>query len=46
MSLSRPNQGLGMGLPIALGLVALHGGKLEAESQPGEGMSVRIRLPE
>ncbi|MGL5448263.1 MAG: ATP-binding response regulator, partial [Rhabdaerophilum sp.] len=45
MSLSRPNQGLGMGLPIALGLVALHGGKLEAESQPGEGMSVRIRLP-
>lgn len=45
MSLSRPNQGLGMGLPIALGIVALHGGTLEAESQPGEGMSVRLRLP-
>lgn len=45
MSLSRPNQGLGMGLPIALGIVALHGGTLEAESQPGEGMSVRVRLP-
>jgi signal transduction histidine kinase len=45
MSLSRPNQGLGMGLPIALGIVSLHGGTLEAESQPGEGMSVRVRLP-
>jgi two-component system, sensor histidine kinase and response regulator len=45
MSLSRPNQGLGMGLPIALGIVALHGGTLEAESQPGEGMNVRLRLP-
>lgn len=45
MSLSRPNQGLGMGLPIALGIVALHGGTLEAESKPGEGMSVRLHLP-
>lgn len=45
MSLSRPHQGLGMGLPIALGIVALHGGKLEAESQPGDGMSVTMRLP-
>lgn len=45
MSLSRPNQGLGMGLPIALGIVALHGGTLEAESRPGEGMNVRLRLP-
>jgi signal transduction histidine kinase len=45
MSLSRPNQGLGMGLPIAVATLALHGGKLEVESQIGQGMSVLMRLP-
>lgn len=45
MSLSRPNQGLGMGLPIAVATLALHGGRLDAESQPGQGMSVSLHLP-
>lgn len=45
MSLSRAHQGLGMGLPIAGGIVALHGGELEAESAPGSGLKVSLRLP-
>ena len=45
MSLSRHHQGLGMGLPIAGGILALHGGGLEAESIPGSGLRVSLRLP-
>ncbi|MBN1439955.1 MAG: HAMP domain-containing protein [Anaerolineales bacterium] len=35
----------GLGLAIARALVAAHGGMLEAESAPGEGTRMRIRLP-
>jgi two-component system cell cycle sensor histidine kinase PleC len=42
---SRSHDGTGLGLPIAKGLVELHGGKLEMTSQPGVGTSVRVRLP-
>jgi two-component system, sensor histidine kinase and response regulator len=45
MSLSRPNQGLGLGLPIAREIAQLHGGSLIAASAPGRGMRVDIRLP-
>ncbi len=45
MSLSRAHQGLGMGLPIAGGIMQLHGGGLEAESVPGSGLRVSLRLP-
>lgn len=45
MSLSRPNQGLGLGLPIAREIAELHGGSLIAASAPGRGMRVDIRLP-
>lgn len=45
MSLSRPQQGLGMGLPIANGIVTLHGGGLEAENVPGAGLRISLRLP-
>jgi PAS domain S-box-containing protein len=38
-------EGAGLGLPITRALVELHGGRLEIDSVPGEGTSVRVRLP-
>jgi signal transduction histidine kinase len=38
-------RGLGMGLPISRGIVESHGGRLWAESAPGEGASFHITLP-
>ncbi len=37
--------GNGVGLPLALRAVDLHGGKLSIESKVNEGTAVRIRLP-
>ena len=37
--------GLGLGLPIARGIVEAHGGSLTAESRPGEGSTFTLRLP-
>jgi signal transduction histidine kinase len=37
--------GSGVGLPLALRAVDLHGGTLDVESKVNEGTSVRIRLP-
>ena len=37
--------GLGLGLPIARGIVEAHGGKLLVESWPGKGSTFTIRLP-
>jgi signal transduction histidine kinase len=37
--------GNGVGLPLALRAVDLHGGTLNIDSKPGEGTTVRIRLP-
>jgi signal transduction histidine kinase/CheY-like chemotaxis protein len=38
--------GLGIGLPLARGLVALHGGTLEAQSPGlGRGSTFRVRIP-
>jgi signal transduction histidine kinase len=37
--------GNGVGLPLALRAVDLHGGTLDVESRVNEGTSVRIRLP-
>ena len=38
-------QGAGLGLPIAIGIAAVHGGRLEIESEKGRGTAVRIVLP-
>jgi phosphoserine phosphatase RsbU/P len=37
--------GSGLGLPIARGLVELHGGTLTLQSEPGQGSTFRVRLP-
>jgi cell cycle sensor histidine kinase DivJ len=41
----RQHDGAGLGLSIVKALVDLHGGKLEAESRPGEGTRMVVRLP-
>src|SRR5262249_55880499 len=37
--------GTGLGLSIVKALVDLHGGELKAESRPGEGTRMVVRLP-
>jgi signal transduction histidine kinase len=44
-ALSRRFTGTGLGLPLAKALAELHGGRLDIESVPGIGTTVRIRLP-
>jgi two-component system, cell cycle sensor histidine kinase DivJ len=41
----RKNDGAGLGLSIVKGLIDLHGGELKAESGPGEGTRMVVRLP-
>lgn len=43
--LDRKHEGTGLGLPIAEGLVHLHGGRFEIESKPARGTSVVFTLP-
>jgi signal transduction histidine kinase len=40
-----PNRGSGLGLAVVRQLVELHGGRVEAESPPGQGATFRIWLP-
>jgi len=42
---SRKHPGTGLGLPLAIGLVQLHGGTLGIESRKGVGTIVTVRLP-
>jgi signal transduction histidine kinase len=44
-SLSRPHGGTGLGLPLAVRLVELHGGALTVDSEPGRGTTVTFTLP-
>jgi cell cycle sensor histidine kinase DivJ len=42
---ARTTAGFGTGLTIASRIIALHGGQIEAVSQPGEGTIMTITLP-
>ncbi len=44
-SLARHYEGMGLGLPIAKGMVELHGGRIWAESVEGMGSSFTFALP-
>ncbi|MEK6346702.1 MAG: ATP-binding protein [Burkholderia sp.] len=41
----RSMEGAGIGLALARELVQLHGGRIEAHSEPGRGTALTIRLP-
>jgi signal transduction histidine kinase len=41
----REQTGSGLGLAIASEIIHLHGGKIEVESEPGEGTHFSIRIP-
>jgi PAS domain S-box-containing protein len=42
---NRKHAGTGLGLPLAIGLVELHGGALEIKSRKGEGTTVTVVFP-
>jgi PAS domain S-box-containing protein len=42
---NRKHPGTGLGLPLAIGLVELHGGRLQIASEKGVGTTVTICLP-
>jgi signal transduction histidine kinase len=44
-SLSRSNEGTGLGLPLTKTLVELHGGQLDIASVPGRGTTVTATFP-
>ena len=44
-AISKKYAGTGLGLPLANGLVALHGGRLEIDSAKGSGTTITVRLP-
>jgi two-component system, NtrC family, sensor kinase len=41
----REGYGVGLGLSTVYGIVELHGGDVEAESSPGRGTTITVRLP-
>ncbi|HTP83890.1 MAG TPA: ATP-binding protein [Alphaproteobacteria bacterium] len=45
VSLNRPQQGTGLGLPLAKRLIELHGGRLDIVSTPDAGTEMTVRMP-
>ena len=43
--LNKKHEGTGLGLPISIAIVEMHGGRLEISSRKGEGTRVRVLLP-
>jgi cell cycle sensor histidine kinase DivJ len=43
--LTRRHEGMGLGLPLSVRLVELHGGNMEIDSELGQGTTVTLRLP-
>ncbi|NQV44432.1 MAG: hybrid sensor histidine kinase/response regulator, partial [Rhodospirillales bacterium] len=43
--LDRKHEGAGLGLPLTRGLVDLHGGTLQVESEKGQGTVITIHFP-
>ncbi len=44
-AMTRPHEGTGLGLPLAVRLVELHGGTLSFDSTVGVGTTVTVCLP-
>ena len=44
--LSRKHGGTGLGLPLAKGLIELHGGRLDIASKINQGTTVTVRIPQ
>ena len=42
---ARERGGTGLGLAIARAIVEAHGGRIRAESAPGEGATITLELP-
>jgi signal transduction histidine kinase len=42
---TKGDQGTGLGLAMVFGIIKRHQGTLEIDSEPGEGTTIRIRLP-
>lgn len=43
--LNRKNEGTGLGLPLTMGLIQIHGGEVEINSEKGKGTIVQITFP-
>ena len=43
--LNKKHEGTGLGLPISIAIVEMHGGRLEISSRKGKGTRVRVLLP-
>jgi len=44
-ALNRRYEGTGLGLPLARAFTELHGGRLEVDSAPGVGTTIRLAIP-
>ena len=44
-SRARKTGGVGLGLALARRIVEAHKGRIEVESSPGDGTTVRLRVP-